>query len=295
VEVGGAVLDSFCGLVSSMLRGAEAAVPQQALHVAIGRHNRTFADRQPHDSYEFLVVLLDVLSEDLNQSPMARGQRCPPGLAGLELHEFCQRSIICDLFHCFTRTEITYDCGHRNCFFEPLVGWPLPVPSDGRRTSLEECIEQWRKQEMLSEDDSLFCERCDMQEPATRQTSVWRFAPILVIQLKRFQAGRNGAVKKNSAPVRYPMTIKAEEYEMDPQATHADYALFGIVVHCGTESGGHYTALVRDIEDGSPWFEIFDDSVRLIAEERVVRPDAYLLFYARRDIREYCARLRPVK
>jgi ubiquitin C-terminal hydrolase len=291
---GGAVLDSFCGFVSSMRRGSGGAVSAQSLHVAIGRHNRTFADRKQHDSYEFLVVLLDVLSEDLNQSPRARGERRPPGLAGLELHEFCQRSIISDLFHGFTRTEITYDCGHREILFEPLVGWPLPFPSDGQKTSLEECIEQWRNPELLSEDNWLFCEHCDKQESATRQTSVMRFAPILVIQLRRFKVGHRGKIRKNSAPVRYPMTIKAQGYETDAAANHADYALFGVVVHCGTESGGHYTALVRDIEEGSPWFDISDSSVRPIAEDRVVRPDAYLLFYARKDIREYWTRLRPM-
>jgi hypothetical protein len=146
--LGGAVLDSFCGLIASMRRGSGAVVSAQSLHVAIGRHNRTFADRQQHDSYEFLVALLDVLSEDLNQSPMARRERHLLGIAGFELHGF-------------TRMEITYESGDHEYPFEMLVGWPLPVQTDGRG------IGQWKQTEVFPEDNWIFCERCDKLEPTT--------------------------------------------------------------------------------------------------------------------------------
>lgn len=55
--------------------------------------------------------------------------------------------------------------------------------------------------------------------------------------------------------------------------------LYGVIVHSGSSAGsGHYYAFVKN---GSDWFEMNDSNVSRCNEDRVLRQQAYLLFYRR--------------
>ena len=49
----------------------------------------------------------------------------------------------------------------------------------------------------------------------------------------------------------------------------------------GSLGGGHYTAVVRNLEDGR-WFACDDSRVALVDPALAVSPNAYVLFYQRR-------------
>lgn len=64
---------------------------------------------------------------------------------------------------------------------------------------------------------------------------------------------------------------------------HAMYELYAVVNHIGGMGSGHYTAYVKK---AGRWTCCNDDRVHAISEEDVVSANAYLLFYARKDVAE---------
>jgi len=62
------------------------------------------------------------------------------------------------------------------------------------------------------------------------------------------------------------------------QKGSALYDLFAVSDHSGSLSGGHYTAICRNPIDNK-WYDFNDSYVSSSSEERVVSPEAYLLFY----------------
>jgi ubiquitin C-terminal hydrolase len=61
------------------------------------------------------------------------------------------------------------------------------------------------------------------------------------------------------------------------------YDLYAISNHFGSLNGGHYTAYCKNSLD-QEWYNFDDSSVsKVIDEQRVITPAAYLLFYRRRE------------
>ncbi|KAK1935016.1 Ubiquitin carboxyl-terminal hydrolase 6 [Phytophthora citrophthora] len=61
------------------------------------------------------------------------------------------------------------------------------------------------------------------------------------------------------------------------------YNLYGVVNHQGALGGGHYTAYAKNFVDDQ-WYYYDDERVRVVEEQQVVSPSAYLLFYLRSDM-----------
>ncbi|KAI9921428.1 hypothetical protein PsorP6_000849 [Peronosclerospora sorghi] len=61
------------------------------------------------------------------------------------------------------------------------------------------------------------------------------------------------------------------------------YDLYGVVNHQGALGGGHYTAYAKNFVDDQ-WYYYDDERVRVVEEQQVVSPSAYLLFYLRSDM-----------
>jgi ubiquitin C-terminal hydrolase len=120
---GGSVARAYCEFCRDMMDQNQSPFRAQQLHRTIGRHCETF-----NDSHAFLLSLLDVLDEDLNQSSRAKNDPIPRGLQGIEFHNFCHESSISKLFHGFTQTQIAFDCGHKEFVYDPFVFWTLPLP-----------------------------------------------------------------------------------------------------------------------------------------------------------------------
>lgn len=57
------------------------------------------------------------------------------------------------------------------------------------------------------------------------------------------------------------------------------YDLYGIVVHVGNLTGGHYYCYIRE---NDVWYCCNDESVKISNIDRVLSEEPYLLFYIRR-------------
>ncbi|KAI9768007.1 MAG: Ubiquitin carboxyl-terminal hydrolase 15 [Geoglossum simile] len=151
--------------------------------------------------------------------------------------------------------------------------------------SLYDCLDEFGKEEILSENDAWYCPRCKEHRRASKTFELWKSPDILVIHLKRFSANR-GFRDKIDVLVDFPtegldLTNRVALKEKEKETI---YDLIAVDNHYGGLGGGHYTATAKNFFDGQ-WYEYNDSSVSRKIPESAVTAAAYLLFYRRRSNR----------
>ncbi|PFH51822.1 hypothetical protein AMATHDRAFT_74701 [Amanita thiersii Skay4041] len=170
-----------------------------------------------------------------------------------------------------------------------------------RGLSLQDCLDEFTKEERLGEDDLWYCPRCKKHQQATKRFDLWKAPDILVVHLKRFSNSRT-LRDKIDAFIDFPIegldlgevvreraiARKLAEQRVNVTAlnlTNLDdpliYDLFGVDEHIGGLGGGHYRAYaLNHIND--KWYHFDDSFVTPANPTDAVNANAYLLFYRRR-------------
>lgn len=171
------------------------------------------------------------------------------------------------------------------------------------KIELEECLKLFLQEEVLSEQESWYCPNCQAFTQATKKFDVWNFPSILIIHLKRFQQlpfslSRSKIQTLVNFPI-YDLDLsefelarkdfgKHKEHHVDDHFDHpvppqrSIYDLVAVSNHMGSLSGGHYTAFARN-KINQQWYCFDDRACREIAESQIITPNAYVLFYLKRD------------
>ncbi|KAL2170558.1 hypothetical protein VTG60DRAFT_4666 [Thermothelomyces hinnuleus] len=150
--------------------------------------------------------------------------------------------------------------------------------------ALDDCLDEFEKEEILSEQDTWYCPRCKEHRRASKKFDLWKTPDILVVHLKRFSSS-GWRRDKLDILVDFPVegldltkrVINKEEGKEEV------FDLIAVDDHWGGLGGGHYTAFAKNFIDGE-WYEYNDSSVSKQKDtSRVVTSAAYLLFYRRRS------------
>ena len=56
--------------------------------------------------------------------------------------------------------------------------------------SIDDCFGEFRKEELLDEDNKWYCNKCKDFVQATKQMEIFKAPPIIVISFKRFKTGK---------------------------------------------------------------------------------------------------------
>ncbi|KAI4499118.1 hypothetical protein M0802_005701 [Mischocyttarus mexicanus] len=123
--------------------------------------------------------------------------------------------------------------------------------------SIQSCLNEFTMLELMSGSNEVGCEKCTEAEKKvkpnftktvrtshTKQYLISGAPPVLILQLKRFQAF-SVAYRKVGRRVEFPMT-----FDLSPVCKNSKkprmYALYGVVEHSGsTIDNGHYVAYVK--------------------------------------------------
>jgi ubiquitin carboxyl-terminal hydrolase 8 len=297
-----------------------------------GRLNSTFRDPgQQEDTQEFFSFVVDCLHEDFNASwakPPLRAltteeeatREATPRLlvAKMEWNRYTHRenSFITSLFYGLqsSRVRCTH-CNTTSTQYDPWALLQIEIP-ETREAHLQDCLRNHFQDELLDADNLWTCTTCQQPRRATKQLTITRAPPILVVGLKRFKTHpRTGDQRKIHTAVRFPLEgldmqefilpqPDAKESELivakygGPQALKTDAALtppyiydaYAVVRHQGdTTRSGHYTAAVRDKARGC--WRFFNDTASndfrpegLPSAKALDNDQAYLVFYQRRGL-----------
>ncbi|EHK99914.1 putative ubiquitin carboxyl-terminal hydrolase 12 [Glarea lozoyensis 74030] len=121
--------------------------------------------------------------------------------------------------------------------------------------TLEDCLNEFGKEEILSEMDTWYCPRCKEHRRASKKFELWRTPDILIMHLKRFSSS---AMRRDKLDVmvNFPvegldLTSRVIETQDGKQEI---YDLIAVDDHWGGLGGGHYTAFAKSYVDGD-WYE----------------------------------------
>lgn len=111
---------------------------------------------------------------------------------------------------------------------------------------------------------------------------------ILIVHLKRFEFNpkRKGKIRDF---VDFPLkNLDLTPYVSRLQRDKPVYDLFAVVNHEGYLGGGHYYAFTKHRQNHQ-WYYFNDEMVNsLKREDSIVTADAYILFYSKMSVDEFC-------
>ncbi|KAJ8518564.1 hypothetical protein ONZ45_g4395 [Pleurotus djamor] len=168
--------------------------------------------------------------------------------------------------------------------------------------TLQDCLDEFTKEEQLGEDDLWYCPKCKEHRQATKKFDLWSAPDILVVHLKRFSNSRMLRDKIDTF-VDFPVEgldlgemigerkVAKRLMEQGADITGLSlndldeplvYDLFGVDEHMGGLGGGHYRAYALNHET-QKWYHFDDSFVTPARAQDAVNANAYLLFYRRRS------------
>lgn len=136
--------------------------------------------------------------------------------------------------------------------------------------SLDDCLDEFGRPEILSENDAWYCPRCKEHRRASKTFELWKSPDILVIHLKRFSA--QGRLRdKLDVFVDFPVEglDLSSRVAMQEDGKSPIYDLIAVDNHYGGLGGGHYTAFAKNFYDNN-WYEYNGKSHTYHSSEDVV-------------------------
>ncbi|EMD38909.1 hypothetical protein CERSUDRAFT_104201 [Gelatoporia subvermispora B] len=167
--------------------------------------------------------------------------------------------------------------------------------------SLQDCLDEFTREERLGEDDLWYCPSCKKHQQATKRFDLWKVPDVLVVHLKRFSNSR-ALRDKIDTFVDFPIEgldltemvgerlvadrlkaqgVDTQELGMSGTDEPLVYDLYAVDEHLGGLGGGHYRAYALNDTD-KQWYHFDDSYVTPTRAEAAVNSNAYLLFYRRR-------------
>jgi ubiquitin carboxyl-terminal hydrolase 8 len=314
----GNLAHAFADILHEMWQGDLPYLTPYNFRRSITGHASQFGGSDQHDSQEFLSFLLDGLHEDLNRilhkptwQPTAEREaeleRLPQQIASdqeWKIYRMRNDSLIVDFFQGQFRNRLEcLTCHKTSTTYNSFMYLTLPVPT-GRGSSkvtLTQCLDAFVKSEVMEKTDAWHCPNCRALRRATKQLSLSRLPPVLLIHLKRFQV-KGPFTDKIETLVDFPLrSLDLTNYMPPPLPPGVDksqlngghrmssddpraqlppyrYDLYGVTNHSGNLSNGHYTAFIAS---RGGWLYCDDSRVQPTDAREVVGRRAYVLFYKR--------------
>jgi hypothetical protein len=170
--------------------------------------------------------------------------------------------------------------------------------------SIEDCLTEFKKPEVLDEDNMWYCNKCKEHVRAKKQLEIFKAPPIFIINFKRFKqggqssrylgmfGGGGGYGQKIDLDVAFPLeSLDLTKHVIGSEAKGEKliYDLYGVSNHYGNMGFGHYTAYCQNPVTNQ-WYEFDDSRVSQVnpsmLKSSICTNAAYNLFYRRRDFYE---------
>lgn len=121
--------------------------------------------------------------------------------------------------------------------------------------TLDDCLNEFGKEEILSEMDTWYCPRCKEHRRASKKFELWKTPDILIMHLKRFSSS---ATRRDKVDVLVDFPLEGLDLSSrvaeNQEGKQDIYDLIAIDDHWGGLGGGHYTAFAKSFVDGE-WYE----------------------------------------
>jgi len=137
---------------------------------------------------------------------------------------------------------------------------PPPTVPQKKNIDLDDCLDEFAREEQLGENDEWWCPKCKAHRQARKTLELWRVPDIFVVHLKRFSSNRSFRDKLDNL-IEFPITDLdltervGDKFWIDQErgGEKLVYDLFAVDLHFGGLGGGHYTAYAKNFVDDK-WY-----------------------------------------
>ncbi|XP_018493956.1 ubiquitin carboxyl-terminal hydrolase 8 [Galendromus occidentalis] len=295
----GSLASLFARLLSQLWSQTDTRESLTLFREQVGTRCPMYRSSDQQDSHEFLMSLLTVLHEDLNEAPKNNSQSSaddPDLVVTFEMlptklneffiaHRESQRSIVTNNFEGVLLSGLKcLTCEKDSYTFQVFTVLSVPVPSSWPQLDLQACFDQFFKEETVEE---WHCPHCKKKRSATKQMKIARLPKHLIIHLIRFKnepwISSLASIRKVNNKVHFTEDLDTRDfaqYVYSKNVQLKSYTLYGIVKHHGTLSNGHYIAECRFLgKQAQPWYSYNDQEVTPLRNTIDV-DNAYMLFYS---------------
>ena len=247
----------------------------------ISQENPLFKGIQANDSKDLINFLIERLHKELNIKQVTDNNNIF-NVNQLNENEALQfflqdfqinfRSIISDLFYgvletktkCLGCQNIKYNFQVYSFIEFPLEQVNIYCYQNGQRNfinnngknpdiNIYECFEYYRKIDMMSGDNQMYCNICNCLQNAFYSTSLYSTPEYLIINLNR---GKNAIYE---CKVIFPELLNILNY-VEFKSGVTVYKLYAVICHYGPSSmSGHFMAYCRNSKDNK-WY-LYNDSI----------------------------------
>jgi len=191
------------------------------------------------------------------------------------------------LFDGLLESSVTcHSCGRASLTRDRYMDLSVDI-NDVEISTLDDALFEFTKEEILTEDNAVFCQRCRKKQPVTKGLRLATAPSILVIHLKRFAFNDYGRLVRLHKHIKFDQRLEIGDYMSNlNKARPPAYSLVGVLVHQGqTCASGHYLSFVKK---NGEWFKCNDSEVSVVDESTVMRQQAYILMYEVSGMRKAC-------
>ena len=249
---------------SAMLNSGSSFKPSSVINSVkiIAKHLNVFRQQ---DSHEFIKHCV-----------MAMQKACLVGVAkDLDFHTK-STTVIDQIFGFYLRSRIKcLECKMTSDTFDLSHDLQLDIIKKIENTSIDDSTKIFFKQEFLRNENAYKCSSCKKKVTASKRFSIFNAPNIITLQLKRF-VGFSG--NKCGRHVNYPEKLNLRPHMSNSSGEPVWYNLYAVLVHSGFSSdSGHYYAFAKVANNN--WYCFNDMSVYPVSLQKVLRQEAYCLFY----------------
>jgi ubiquitin carboxyl-terminal hydrolase 2/21 len=254
------------------------------------RSHKQYSDNEQHDSLEFLRILLDDISKELNQTKVISKYKeiSTEGKSkeqqNKEYNDFylCrENSIVVKIFYSQIMNEFICECGDISYSFEKILDIPLLFPKEinEKEINLNDLISNYFEGEDITW--NLVCQKCSKKDLKRNKKIKMTILPnVLIFSLQRFNPITGVKINKT---IKFEETIDLKSFcdfdFFNGGEINTKYRLFGISNHSGTINYGHYYSCTKV---GDNWYEFNDSLVKPINLPLMSRA-AYFFFYEKKE------------
>ena len=251
--------------------------------------HKQYSDNEQHDSLEFIRILLDDISKELNQTKIISQYKelstegKTKEYQNSEYNEFYLRrenSIIIKIFYSQIMNIFKCECGDISYSFEKILDIPLLFSNDmnNKEINLIDLISKYFEGEELTW--NLPCKKCKRKNvKRNKKIQITILPKVLIFSLQRFNPVTGVKINKYINFEEFIDLSSFCDIDFFNGEMNAKYKLFGISNHSGTVNFGHYYSYTKV---GNNWYE-FNDSIVKLINLSFYSKAAYFFFYEKID------------
>ena len=232
-------------------------ITPNTVKLMVSDQNSIFYGYEQQDAHEFLVFLLDIISEELIKEHKSN----PNNVLGIDMADLVKlifNTNITSIIYCEDTDDKSKTKAAENI---------LSLAIGNNKTSLEECLEKFQKIEHLNGDQKWFNDKDSKYYDAYKRLYIKSYPKYLIIHFKRFNYTRFSSKNNTEIEMKENINLKND-----------NFMLRAIVYHMGNTGGGHYISLVNK---NNKWMLCNDSSISEISDISNYINKGYIYLYAK--------------